>query len=88
MTVVPLPDLETVVTQLDRVTSPLGFDLRPHLLFVEGDPGDTGSWEFGFVDVDGESVSLALLGFTAPATRGAIGSLTGGWGRSRHVRRA
>ncbi|MGH9185021.1 MAG: hypothetical protein ACRD0U_04260 [Acidimicrobiales bacterium] len=86
MSVVPLPspdsrapDLDAVVALLELATAELGFDLRPRLVFVEGDVDDADTWDVGFVDVDGESVSAALLGFTAPGSWWALGTLTGGW---------
>lgn len=73
------PTVDEVVDLLDTVTSPLGFDLPPQLLWIEGDSRDPDTWEFAFQPTGGDSCTEALLGFTAPPTWWALGTLTGGW---------
>ena len=71
--------LRRLVATLDAVTAHEGFNLRPALLRVEEPAGDPDGFLLGWLDLEGGSVSDALLGLVAPESWTAIGTVTGGW---------
>ncbi len=72
-------DLRRLVDVLDAATADRGFDLRPTLVRIEETADDPDGFELGLLDLDGESVSYALLGTTATPNCSVLGSITGAW---------
>ncbi len=70
--------LDQLLTVIDTSSAEERFNVRPHLVYVEFGP-TTDDVSIGIKHTDGDSVTTAMLGFTAPEEWWALGHVTGGW---------